>query len=187
MSITGKEVPLDKAIRLINHGPIVLISAAHGGRRSVMTAAWTMPLDFNPPKLIVIVNAASYTRELLEASGEFAVNVPPRCLLKELMAAGASSGRDVEDKFAVCGLKSFPAEKISAPLVEDCVGWLECKLLRSDPEDDLFVGEVVSAHADSRVFGEDGWQFEKGPEQLRTLHHAGGGTFYADGEKVGGD
>ena len=46
-------VPVDlaKAYRLINHGPTVLVSAAHGGRRNVMAAAWNMPLDFAPPKV----------------------------------------------------------------------------------------------------------------------------------------
>ena len=33
-------VPLPKAYRLLNHGPTVLVSSAHAGRRNVMAAAW---------------------------------------------------------------------------------------------------------------------------------------------------
>lgn len=33
-------VPLDKAYRLINHGPTVLVSARHDGVENVMAAAW---------------------------------------------------------------------------------------------------------------------------------------------------
>lgn len=35
-----RPVPLAKAYRLLNHGPTVLVSAAHGGKRNVMAAAW---------------------------------------------------------------------------------------------------------------------------------------------------
>jgi flavin reductase (DIM6/NTAB) family NADH-FMN oxidoreductase RutF len=45
-------VDLAKAYLLLNHGPVTLVSSAHGGRRNVMAAAWTMPLDFSPPRLL---------------------------------------------------------------------------------------------------------------------------------------
>ena len=44
-------VDLPRAYRLLNHGPTVLVSAEHEGRRNVMAAAWVMPLDFNPAKV----------------------------------------------------------------------------------------------------------------------------------------
>ena len=40
-------VPLDKASRLLNHGPTVLVSARHGGVEKVMAAAWACALDYN--------------------------------------------------------------------------------------------------------------------------------------------
>jgi flavin reductase (DIM6/NTAB) family NADH-FMN oxidoreductase RutF len=48
-------VPLAKAYLLLNHGPTVLVSSAHGGRQNVMAAAWSMPLDFAPPKVAVVI------------------------------------------------------------------------------------------------------------------------------------
>lgn len=38
MSDLRRPVPLDKAYRLLNHGPTVLVSAAHGGQRNIMAA-----------------------------------------------------------------------------------------------------------------------------------------------------
>ena len=64
-------VPLPKAYLLLNHGPTVLVSSALGDRRNVMAAAWSMPLDFSPPKVAVVIDKATLTRELVEASGEF--------------------------------------------------------------------------------------------------------------------
>ena len=60
-------VPLPKAYLLLNHGPTVLVSSAHGGRRNVMAAAWNMALDFDPPKVAVVIDKTTLTRELVEA------------------------------------------------------------------------------------------------------------------------
>lgn len=181
-------VKLEEAVRLVNHGPTVFVSAAHGGRKNVMTAAWVMPLDVNPPKVLAVINAGAFTRELMEKSGEFALSVPSRVLADKLMGAGSSSGRD-GDKFEKLGLTDFAAEKISAPLVEGCVGWLECRLIRNagnEAEHDLFMAEVVAAQADSRVFSNGQWKFETAPDDLRTLHYITDGKFYAAGNAVTG-
>ena len=77
-----REVELSKSYRLLNHGPTVLVSAAHGGRRNVMAAAWSMPIDFSPPKVAVVIEGSSFTRELVDASGSFALNIP--CRLRSL-------------------------------------------------------------------------------------------------------
>ncbi|HRH72362.1 MAG TPA: flavin reductase, partial [Zoogloea sp.] len=78
--MTLQPVPLSKACRLLNHGPTVLVSSAHAGRRNVMAAAWTMPLDFDPPKVAVVIDKSTFTRELIEASGEFVLALPTRSL-----------------------------------------------------------------------------------------------------------
>ncbi len=71
-----RRVDLAKAYYLLNHGPTILVTSAHAGRRNIMAAAWNVPLDFDPPKLIVVIDKNTYTRELVEASGTFAINVP---------------------------------------------------------------------------------------------------------------
>ncbi|MBH9665330.1 flavin reductase, partial [Burkholderia multivorans] len=47
-------VELSRAYLLLNHGPTVLVTSAHGAERNVMAAAWAMPLDFSPPKMLVV-------------------------------------------------------------------------------------------------------------------------------------
>ena len=179
-------VELAKAYRLLNHGPTVLVSSAHAGRRNVMAAAWSMPLDFDPPKVAVVIDKSTYTRELIESSGSFALNVPTRALLDATNAVGNLSGRD-EDKFVACALGSFAAERIAAPLIEGCVGWLECRVL-PEPEMarryDLFLGEVIAAWADERVFSRGRWHFDEQDDDLRSIHHVAGGAFFATGKAV---
>jgi len=181
-----QDVPLPQAYRLLNHGPTVLVSSAAGARRNVMAAAWCMPLDFDPPKIVVVIDKSTFTRELIGASGEFAINVPPRALLDATVAAGNDSGRDT-DKFAALDLPIFAATQIAAPLVGGCVAWLECKVVpeaHNQERYDLFIGEVVAARADSRVFHNGRWHFDD--DALRTLHHVAGGAFFMTGKAIGG-
>jgi flavin reductase (DIM6/NTAB) family NADH-FMN oxidoreductase RutF len=174
-------VDLPIAYRLLNHGPVTLVSSAHDGARNVMAAAWAMPLDFDPPKVVVVIDANTYTRKLIEASGEFALNIPCRAIATQVLKAGSASGKDV-DKFTHAGLGKFPAQVIGVPLVEGCVAWLECRVLpRPDNQQrhDLFLAEVVAAQVDDRVFRDGKWQFAD--DNLRTLHYFGGGSFATTG------
>ena len=187
--MTRRDVALPHAYRLLNHGPTVLVSAAHAGRANVMAAAWAMPLDFDPPKVTVVIDKSSFTRWLIEASGAFALSVPCRALADATYAAGSLSGTEHADKFADCGLRSFAAQRIEAPLVEGCIAWLECRVIDGPHEQhhqqayDLFVAKVLAAQADERVFANGRWRADA-PAELRTLHHQAGGAFFLAGETV---
>jgi flavin reductase (DIM6/NTAB) family NADH-FMN oxidoreductase RutF len=174
-------VELAKAYRLLNHGPTVMVSSAHGGQRNVMSAAWSMPLDFAPPKVAVVIDKATLTRGLIEASGEFALNVPSVALAALTVRVGSESGRDV-DKFAAHGIAALAGGKVGAPLIDGCLAWLECRLI---PEPhiqqayDLFLGEVVAAWADPAVFREGHWTNAAGGK--RSIHYVAGGHFFETG------
>ncbi len=184
-----KSVELSKAYRLLNHGPTVLVSSLHGRKRNVMAAAWKMPLNFEPPKIAIVIDKKTFTRELLEASGSFAINVPCRAQAEMVVKVGSSSGRELlsieaDNKFFAFDLLTFAASKIEAPLLIGCVAWLECKIiteLHVQDTYDLFLAEVVAAQADSRVFSNGHWHFEE-HDELRTIHHIAGGNFMAIGE-----
>jgi flavin reductase (DIM6/NTAB) family NADH-FMN oxidoreductase RutF len=175
-------VPLPKSYLLLNHGPTVLVSSAHGGRRNVMAAAWNMALDFDPPKVAVVIDKSTLTRELVEASGEFVLNVPARQQAALALAVGTQSGREV-DKFQKIGAAGTAASQVGAPLIEGCLAWLECRVI---PEPhiqqtyDLFLAEVVAAWADPEAFSNGRWHFPD--EQRRSIHYQAGGNFFATGE-----
>ncbi|MDR2111628.1 MAG: flavin reductase family protein, partial [Candidatus Accumulibacter sp.] len=179
-----QSVDLAKSYLLLNHGPVTLVSTAFRGRRNVMAASWTMPLDFDPPRVVAVIDGASYTRELIDASGEFALNVPFCRDAEKVLATGSVSGRD-GDKFVRVGLTTFPAERIGAPLIHDCAAWLECKVIpeaRNQRLYDLFIAEVVAAWSDPAVFSEARWHF---PDTgRRTFHYQAGGAFFQTGRKI---
>lgn len=174
-------VELSKAYRLMNHGPTVIVTSHHGGRSNIMSAAWSMPLDFDPPKVAVVIDKSTFTRGLIEASGEFVLNIPSRAQARLTVDVGNQSGAEV-DKFASHCIATAPGSEVAAPLVEGCLGWLECRLI---PEPhiqqayDLFLGEVVAAWADSAVFDGAHWKMEEGG--MRSIHYVAGGHFFEIG------
>jgi flavin reductase (DIM6/NTAB) family NADH-FMN oxidoreductase RutF len=179
------EVPLPKAYRLLNHGPVTLVTSCHQERMNVMAASWAMPVDFDPPKVALVIDAQTLTRELVDASGEFALNIPTLALASTVLALGSASGRTV-DKWA--HLSKIAAQRIQAPLIDACVAWLECRVLPEreiERRHDLFVAEVVAASADDRVFREGRWVF--GEQELHTIHYMAGGRFHATGQAIDAD
>jgi flavin reductase (DIM6/NTAB) family NADH-FMN oxidoreductase RutF len=185
MTLRIADVPLRKAYRLINHGPTVLVSARYGGIDNVMAAAWCCGLDYDPPKITVVIAQGTKTRELVEKSGAFAIQVPTVAQLRLTDGVGTHSLLDDPDKLARFGVTWMNVAGQDLPFVDGCSAWLACKLI-PEPHNqeayDLFIGEVVGAWADTRVFQDGRWLFETADPALRSLHHVAGGHYYAIGE-----
>lgn len=181
-------VELKHAYRLLNHGPTVLVGSQHAGQSNVMAAAWAMPLDFDTPKIAVVIDKATLTRELIDASGVLSINVPCMAMKDQVMAAGGLSGKNVPDKLARCQISTQPAPQTGVPLVDGCIAQMDCRVLPATAHvagpHDLILAEVIGAWADERVFSQGRWHFENAPPELRSLHHVAGGHFYAIGEAV---
>ncbi|MDF0732117.1 flavin reductase family protein [Pseudomonas entomophila] len=180
-------VELKKAYRLLNHGPTVLVSASHAGVDNVMAAAWACALDFDPPKVTVVLDKATGTRPLVEGSGWFVLQIPTAAQARLTHQVGHRSLLEEPGKLAAIGVTLARVEGYPAPLVEGCSAWLMCRVI-DEPHNqqayDLFIGEVVAAWADDRVFRDGHWGFEHADPQLRSLHYVAGGHFYAIGEAV---
>lgn len=175
-----KEVPLELAHRLINHGCVVLVTAAHRDRANVMALAWQTPLSAKPPLVGISVAETHFTHELIEASEEFALNIPGAELLAAVHRCGRISGRH-HDKFREAGLTPVSAKKIRAPLIEECLAHLECGVVARHRVGDhsLFVGEVIAASVTEELFSE---YWLDVPEAV-TIHHLGGNRYYLSGPR----
>ncbi|MFA9439459.1 flavin reductase family protein [Uliginosibacterium sp. sgz301328] len=173
-------VALEHASRLINHGPTVLVTSAAADRRNVMAAAWSMPVEFTPPRIAIVIDKHTWTRELMTASGAFAVCIPCVTGIDLAYAVGSVSGRD-GDKFARFNIEAARGPVLGMPLIEEgCVAWMECRLVREPHTEDAYdtcFAEVVSAAADARVFHDGRWRFDDANTDLHTIHHLGGGNF----------
>lgn len=180
-------VPLDKAYRLLNHGPTVLVSARHDGVDNVMAAAWACALDFAPPKLTVVLDKSTATRALVERSGRCVIQVPTVALVDLTFRVGHCSLRDDAAKLAHTRVDLFAIPGQDLPFVAGCSAWLACRIIpepHNEQAYDLFIAEVEGAWADTRVFRDGHWHFETADPSLRSLHYVAGGRFYAIGDAL---
>lgn len=181
---------LSQATRLINHGPVVMVSAKAGGVENVMSAAWACALDYAPARVTVVLDKGAFTRGLVEQSGWFALQVPLAAQAETVLAVGSQSRKNNPAKLADCGVELFYQAGFDVPLVQGCGAYLICRLLpelHNQQTYDLFIGEVAAVWADDRVYANGRWLFDSVPDELKTLHYVGNGLFYRTGKglKVG--
>lgn len=181
-------VPLDKAYRLINHGPTVLVSSQDQHTTGVMSAAWACALEFSPAKVTVVLDKSCKTREIIEHSGHFALQVPTLQQIDLVYALGMISQYDAPEKLRQCGVELFHFKgHANLPVVQGCSAWLLCELIpepHNQQQHDLFIGRVIAAYADERVFRDGHWYYHTADPSFKSLHHVAGGHFYTIGDAV---
>jgi flavin reductase (DIM6/NTAB) family NADH-FMN oxidoreductase RutF len=168
-----KDLPLADVYRLIEPGPVVLLTTARRGRANVMTMSWHMMVEFEPPLVACVVSGANHSFAALKATGECVIAIPARKLAPQVVRVGNSSGRRI-DKFAAFGLTPAPARRVRAPLIAECFANLECRVAdrRLVNRYNLFILEVVKAWIDPA---------QRNP---KTIHHHGYGRFVVDGRAI---
>lgn len=164
---------LGGAYRLLEPGPVVMITTAQGARRNVMTLSWQTMIDFEPPLVGVVISNRDFTFGLIEATRECVIALPTVELAKLVVDVGNTSGRDI-DKFASFGIATARASRVRAPLLRDCQANFECKVIDITlvQKYNLFILEVVKAWRNSAF------------RQPRTIHHMGRGLFMVAGERI---
>jgi flavin reductase (DIM6/NTAB) family NADH-FMN oxidoreductase RutF len=165
--------PLAKVYRLLESGPVVLVTTEHKGRPNVMTLCWHTMMEFEPPLVGFVMSDRNFSFAALKATRECVISIPTAELAKAMVGCGNVSGRRV-DKFARFGLTPLPATKVAPPLIGECYADLECRVVdtRFVEKYGFFVLEVVKAWVDPKV------------KEPRTLHHRGGADFFVAGRAL---
>jgi flavin reductase (DIM6/NTAB) family NADH-FMN oxidoreductase RutF len=170
------------ALRLLNGGPVALVTTRFRDETNVMPAIWTAPLSRTPPLIGVAVNPSRHTHDMVRFAEEFALNFPGRDLLNHSQYFGMVSGTDV-GKLELAKLATFKASKIAAPLIEHCLAYVECSLddaLRIG-DHTLFVGRVLVVQAEEEAFDET-WRLED--RAYRPLHYLGIDRYAVLGDRL---
>jgi flavin reductase (DIM6/NTAB) family NADH-FMN oxidoreductase RutF len=168
-----KKFPLSEVYRMLEPGPVVLLTTIRAGRANVMPMSWHLMMEFTPPLVGCVVSNGNYSFANLKKSRECVINIPTVELAKTVVACGNTSGQSV-DKFKKFGLTPVVAACVKAPLIAECYASLECKVvdMKLVTEYNFFVLEVVQAWIDPT---------QKKP---RTIHHQGEGEFMLPGRII---
>ncbi len=168
-----RTLPLSRVYRLLEPGPVVMLTTIVKGRPNIMTLSWHTMMDFEPPIVGCVISNRNYSFDGIKASRECVINLPTVELAEKVVGCGNSSGRKV-DKFKVFALTPAPAARVKPPLIDECYANLECKVIdtRMVTKYNFFILEVLKAWIDPA---------KKLP---RTIHHLGKGAFMVAGETI---
>jgi flavin reductase (DIM6/NTAB) family NADH-FMN oxidoreductase RutF len=137
--------------------PCVLVACGDMEKSNIITLAWAGVVNSAPPMIGVSMRKETYSHGLIMDRREFTVNIPHEGILNETDICGVLSGADT-DKFAYAHLTKLGSREVSAPLIEEAIIGLECKVRQVSElgSHTLFIGEVVQIHVDERVLDKRG-------------------------------
>ena len=161
---------LNKAYTLMESGPVILVVTHDGETPNIMTISWTMVVDFTP-LFAITTGRWNYSFAALRKTRECVIAIPAVDLLDKVIGIGTCSGADT-DKFAKFRLTPVPAERVTPPLIKECLANIECKVVDIVKRHNIVILEAVAAHVDTVR------------KERRTIHAVGDGSFIVDGRKI---
>lgn len=126
-----------------------LLTTKADGKVNTMVIGWGhIGVEWGRPIFVAYVRESRYTKQLLDKSGEFTVNVALGEPDKDIVSVcGTKSGRDM-DKIAHLGLNLVEGEKVSAPGIREMPLTLECKVIYKQDQDK----DAIDPACDARYY-----------------------------------
>ncbi|MFC1809833.1 flavin reductase family protein [Candidatus Omnitrophota bacterium] len=154
-----KRITVDKSYSsiLLNTSSVVLVTSEYEEKRDIITVNWCTSVSFIPRIVAVVLEVGSFSHQIIEGSGQFAINVPDISLLEQVKFCGSVSGFK-QDKFIDSGLTTIPALNLDLPLINECFANIECQVDKSVMIGDhtVFFGLVISVMVEDGLFKTDG-------------------------------
>ncbi len=168
-----KPFPLSEVYRLLEPGPVVLITTHDGKRADIMTQSWHTMMEFEPPLIGCVISDRNFSFKALMKTKECVINIPSDKIAKEMVGCGNTSGRNT-DKFRKFHLTPVASSQVGAPLIDECFACIECRVADTKMVDKygFFVLEAVRAWVDPAQ------------KNAKTLHHMGMGKFMVAGKTI---
>jgi len=178
-----RSIPLPVAYRLMNPGPVVLVSSLFDKKAGLTPIGWHMPVSDDPPIVALEIWEGHFIYKAILQTGDFVINIPSADMAETVRTLGSTSGAKI-DKFKKCGLIKEKAVKVKSPRLKSAIGIIECRLRRDEAilkKYNIILGDILCAEAERNIFT-DRWLTEKkGP---RIMHHLGGKIFCVPDARV---
>jgi len=172
---------LEDSYKLLAPRPIALITTADKqGRINAAPMSFVMPVEMDPPILVLSTGYDGDTYHNIHETGEFVVNTVTEDIKKQMWICGKSFPRGVNE-LEKAGLHWEPSEKVKPPRVVECPANFECKLdwTHEGPEYVVLAGRVVAVNVRKGVL--KGGRLDA--EHVKPLLHLSGKLFVV-GDRV---
>ena len=171
-----------KGSALLAPVPAALVTCGTLDTPNVLTIGWTGIVCTRPPMTYISVRPERYSHDIIKNSGEFVINLTTSAMVRTTDFCGVKSGRDI-NKFEACNLHIVTAQKVSAPVIEECPVSLECRVTESKllGSHTMFLAEIVGIDVDERYIDSKG---KLNLQQCGLAAYAHG-EYFALGRKLG--
>ena len=163
--------------------PAVLITTGDMENSNIATVAWTGIVNTIPPKTYISLRKSRYSYEIIEKTGEFAINLTTAEMVKWVDYCGIYTGRKV-DKFKKCGFTKEAASQISAPIIGESPLALECRVTETKDLGThvMMLADILATNVDEKLLDKNG-KMDLGRANLIAFAH---GEYFALGKKLSG-
>ena len=151
------------------------------GTPNAMNAAWGGTA--NSGKIAICVDRNHKTTENFLTRKAFTVAIADVKTVVPADYVGIVSCFDVPDKISRAGLTAVPSQLVDAPVFEEFLMTLECRMVSYDEDSELLIGEIVNISAEESILSGDG-QIDIMKLQPITFDPVHNG-YHVIGEKVG--
>ena len=94
-----RSLPLSRVYRLLEPGPVVMVTTRRNERSNIMTMSWHTMMEFEPPLVGCVISNRNFSFDILRNTRQCVINIPTVELAAQTVRVGNSSGRRI-DKFA---------------------------------------------------------------------------------------
>ncbi len=131
------------------HPFALLVTADAEGNPNIMAVSWWTYASNTPPFLVVCLGSKSYSRELVEAGGEFTLCMVDGAIKEAAFACGTCSGRTV-NKAETLGIPLAASDAVKPMYVRDSRIVLECRVVEQAEAGNhqVFIASILAAHGD---------------------------------------
>ncbi len=131
------------ALRMFTYG-VYLLTVKQGDKCNASTVSWVSQASFEPPLLTVALRNGSLTQAMVEAAGQFALNL---VAANQKEMAGAFFKPAEQQVGKLSGYAHEPGPQTGAPVFPDAPAWLECRVVESVNRGDhtVVIAEVVGS------------------------------------------
>lgn len=174
-----REIPIEHACRLLNPGPVTVLSCSSHEKHNAMALSWLMPCSQDPPSVALSMAPSRYCYSLVRRSGEFVLNIPGRSLIDKVHTLGLLSGR-FQDKLVYLSWNTRYGRFVRAPYLLDCLAHIECQVCEHQKVGDrrVFIAKIVVASAEQEAFDTQ-WT-----DKADFLNYLGGDRYLCQGTIV---
>ncbi len=147
-------------LRKIPHG-LFICGVSDGNEFNGFTASWVTQGSFEPPLIVMAVRSEGASHKIIEKTRKFSLNVL-RTDQKDLAATFFKPQKSLGGRFETA---PFTIGELGLPILEDCIGGVECELVGSVKKGDhsVFVGEVKRSYlhndTDALNLSSTGWTY----------------------------